>query len=48
MNTEDLIKGAERVRLMNQVLVECTVEELEFLLKLLPITIAKKYEELKL
>ena len=48
MKTEDYIKGAERVNQINKLLIECTVEELEFLYKVLPIAIAKKYEELKL
>ena len=39
MNTEDLIKGAERVRVMNEWLREASIQELEFLLTVIPIII---------
>ena len=42
MKTEDLIKGAERIHLMNEVLRLCTVAELEYLYNLLPTIISKK------
>ena len=44
MKPEEIIKGAERVHKLNEILAELTIQELEYLYKALPAIIEFKKE----
>ncbi|MGE5634416.1 MAG: hypothetical protein ACM3VV_04240 [Deltaproteobacteria bacterium] len=39
---KDIIEGVKRIQMMNKLLEECSIEELEYLLQVIPMTIEFK------